>query len=470
MSAARPLAADFERPVVVVGVGVMGEAVARALVARGRRPVLVEDRPGPRHEALQRDLGLVVHTAPPAGDDGGWARLLAGAGAFLPTPGLPEHHPAFAAAAAAGLPTISEFDLAAAWDDRPIAAITGTNGKTTVTMMVTAMLDRTGRHAAAVGNTDVPLVAALDDPAVEVFVVEASSFRLGHSLRFAPAVGTWLNFAPDHLDVHRDLATYERSKARIWRDQGEHDVAVGNLDDPVVARHLAAAPGRRVGFTIRPGTPGTPGAPGSSVGAGVFGVADGWLHDDRGERLVAVADLPRALPHDLANALAALATALAAGADRAAAVEVVRTWQQLPHRVQLVAEGAGLRFFDDSKATTPHATLAALSGFERVVLIAGGQNKGIDLSPLAEGAAHVRAVVAIGAAADEVAAAFAGRVPVVAVRTNMDDAVATAAAQAAPGDAVLLSPACASFDWYRNYGERGDDFARAARAWVGSER
>ncbi|MEZ5263330.1 MAG: UDP-N-acetylmuramoyl-L-alanine--D-glutamate ligase [Acidimicrobiales bacterium] len=463
-SAAAP---DLGRPVAVVGVGVMGEAVARALLRRGHRLILLDDRPGPRHAALTAELGVGVQTAPPAGDDAAWAAALDGAGAFLPTPGLPERHPAFAAAAAAGLATISEFDLAARWDDRPIAAITGTNGKTTVTMMVTAMLERTGRHAAAVGNTDVPLVAALDDAAVEVFVVEASSFRLGHSRRFAPRVGTWLNFAPDHLDVHRDLATYEASKARIWRDQGPDDLAVGNLDDPVVARHLATAPGRRIGFTIGPD-----GADGSGPHARTprYGVAGGWLHDEAGRRLLEVGSMPRALPHDVANALAAIATATAAGASSDAAVEVVRTWEQLAHRVQLVAAAAGLRFYDDSKATTPHATLAALSGFERVVLIAGGQNKGIDLTPLADGASHLRAVIAIGAAADEVAAAFGERVPVVSVRTNMDDAVAAAAAQAQPGDAVLLSPACASFDWYRNYGERGDDFARAARAWVGDQR
>jgi UDP-N-acetylmuramoylalanine--D-glutamate ligase len=174
------------------------------------------------------------------------------------------------------------------------------------------------------------------------------------------------------------------------------------------------------------------------------------------------------LPHDIANALAALATALEAGAERAAALEVVRGWQQLPHRVQLVADAAGKRFYDDSKATTPHATLAALAGFEHVVLIAGGQNKGIDLSPLAEGRPRLRAVVAIGAAAAEVAAVFEGDVPVQQVTSGMDEAVQRAAALARPGDAVLLSPACASFDWYRNYGARGDDFARAARAWASS--
>jgi len=443
--------------VAVVGVGVMGEAVARALSARGHRVVLVDDRPAARHEELAAELGAAFHPAPAPGDDAAWDAVLEGVTAFLPTPGLPERHPAFAAARRCGLPTISEFDLAAAWDDRPLVAITGTNGKTTVTMMVTAMIERSGSRAAAVGNTDVPLVAALDDPATELFVVEASSFRLGHSARFRPLVATWLNFAPDHLDVHTDLAAYESAKARIWADQQAADTAVGNLDDPVVAGHLAAAPARRVGFSATPA---------DSVVPGRYGVAGGVLHDDAGRPLLAVDELPRALPHDIANALAAVATALAAGADRTASIEVVRTWRQLPHRVQLVAEARGLRFYDDSKATTPHATLAALSGFERAVLIAGGQNKGIDLTPLRRAAGGLRAVVAIGAAAAEVAAVFAGAVPVVEVTTGMDDAVAAAAAAAEPGDAVVLSPACASFDWYRNYGERGDDFARAARAWT----
>ncbi len=449
--------------VAVVGVGVMGAAAARALVARGHPVVLVDDHPGDAHRQRADELGAPVRPAPPADRPTGWAALLAGATAFLPTPGLPERHPAFAAAAQAGLVTVSEFDLAARWDDRPIVAITGTNGKTTVTMMVTEMLTRSGRPAAAVGNTDVPLVAALADRSVELFVVEASSFRLGHSRHFAPAVATWLNFAPDHLDVHRDLATYEAAKARLWRDQSPRAVAIGNLDDPVVAGHLADAPARHLGFSIEDPAGGT-------ARAGRYGVSGGVLHDDRGSELLAVGDLPRALPHDIANALAAVATATEAGADRAVAVDVVRRWQQLPHRVQLVAEGAGRRFYDDSKATTPHATLAALAGFERVVLIAGGQNKGIDLSPLAAGRPHLRAVVAIGAAASEVAAVFEGAVPVERVTTDMDEAVARAAGLAQPGDAVLLSPACASFDWYRNYGARGDDFARAARAWTGSKR
>ncbi len=435
--------------ILVVGLGVAGQAVLRALAARGVDAVAVEDRPTETHRLLAGELGLSLVVAPDAST---LAALARDASAFLPTPGLPETHPAFAAAAAAGLPTISEFDLAHRWDQRPIVAITGTNGKTTVTMMVTAMLEASGRRAVAVGNTEVPLVASLDDPTIEVFVVEASSFRLGHSRFFRPDVATWLNFAPDHLDVHRDLAGYEAAKARIWADQGIEDVAVGNLDDPIVARHLRVAPAQQVSFGLSQGD---------------YHVAGGSLVDDTGTVVIDTAELPRALPHDLSNALAAAATARAAGASAEAVAAVLRSWEHLPHRVQLVGTRDDVGFYDDSKATTPHATLAALSGFEQVVLIAGGQNKGIDLRPLATAADRIRAVVAIGAAAEEVAAAFAGARPVV-TASSMDEAVAEAAALARPGDAVLLSPACASFDWYRNYGARGDDFARAVRALLGS--
>jgi UDP-N-acetylmuramoylalanine--D-glutamate ligase len=197
-------------------------------------------------------------------------------------------------------------------------------------------------------------------------------------------------------------------------------------------------------------------------------VVDGVLVTAEDRELLAVADLPRALPHDVANALAAAATAAGIGVPLDAIAEVLRGWAQLPHRVQLVGERRGVQFYDDSKATTPHATLAALAGFSSVVLIAGGQNKGIDLTPLASCTPRLRAVVAIGAAAEEVAAVFSGQRPV-ARAASMDAAVRAAADLARPGDAVLLSPACASFDWYRNYGERGDDFARVVRDLIGAE-
>jgi UDP-N-acetylmuramoylalanine--D-glutamate ligase len=180
-----------------------------------------------------------------------------------------------------------------------------------------------------------------------------------------------------------------------------------------------------------------------------------------GTEIVALDELPRALPHEIANDLAATAAAHAAGAALASCRSVLTTFQGLPHRVELIGDSGGVRFYDDSKATTPASVVAAVSGFESVVLIAGGRNKNLDLRPLGDLAPHLRAVVAIGDAADEVVSAFNGRRPV-SVATSMDEAVRQAVDRARPGD-VVLSPGCASYDWYRSYGERGDDFVRAVR-------
>jgi UDP-N-acetylmuramoylalanine--D-glutamate ligase len=435
-------------PVLVVGLGITGQAVVRALRARDVPVIAVDDRPTDEQAAMVNSVGARFVGAP---DETLLARLVDEVAEVLPTPGLPEHHPVFGLAQRADVGVISEFDLAARWDGRPLVAITGTNGKTTVTMMVTAMLQASGRRAAAVGNTEVPLVAALDDPDIEVFVVEASSFRLSTSHDFAPRVATWLNFAPDHLDVHLSLDAYEEAKARIWAGQGPTDVAVANAEDPVVVARTAEARGRVVTYGIE---------------RGEWRVRHGRLSGPDGEDLLAVIDLPRSLPHDVGNALAAAATAHHVGASLEAIRQVLSGWQQLPHRVQLVARRPdGVGFFDDSKATTPHAVRAALAGFGSVVLIAGGRNKGLDLSELVRGAERVRAVVAIGESADEVAATFAGVRPVV-MASSMDEAVARADELARPGDEVLLSPGTASFDWYRSYGERGDDFARSVRAFL----
>ena len=443
----------------VVGLGVTGAAVARALIAHGHDVVAADDAPGPAARTAARDLGLELAEAPAAGQ---LAALVAGADAVLPAPGLPARHPVFATARVAGVPIMSEFDLAARWDDRPLLAITGTDGKTTVTTLVRDMLVASGLAAVAVGNTPVPLVAAIDDPGPDVFVVEASSFRLEHSQRFAPAVGTWLNFAPDHLDSHPDMASYEAAKAGIWRDQSADQVAVGNADDAVVAMHLAGARARRVTFALASDADfrlAGPPAPGGRLIGPVAG---------QGEVEIArVEELARALPHDIANGLAAAATALAGGASVDGVRRGLREFRGLPHRVALVGEAGGVRFYDDSKATTPHAAAAAIAGFDSVVLIAGGRNKGLDLGMLAGAAGPIRAVVAIGEAAAEVAAAFAGVRPVTRA-ASMDEAVRAAVDLARPGDAVLLSPGCASFDWYGSYGERGDDFVRAVREVAGA--
>ena len=224
---------DFDLgSVAVLGLGVTNTASARALVARGHQVVLADDGPPEIGEALARELS-VDHVHAPVGQE--LSDLVAGVDAVLPAPGIPDVHGVFAAAAAAKVPIISEFDLAVRWDDRDVLAVTATNGKTTVVTMVASMLEASGVATAAVGNLEVPLVAAIDDPRPSCFVVEASSFRLARSAHFAPRVATWLNFSPDHLDVHRDLETYRGAKARIWAHLGPGDTAVVSADDPVVA-------------------------------------------------------------------------------------------------------------------------------------------------------------------------------------------------------------------------------------------
>lgn len=430
----------------MLGLGVTGQAVLRALVAHGEGAVVVDDAPTPAGRALAERLGVRLVEAP---HEEALAALVGGVEAVVPSPGVPDRHAVFAAAAAAGVAVLSEFDLAARWDARPLVAVTGTDGKTTVTELTRAMLDASGRRAVAVGNTAVPLVAAIDDPTVDVFVVEASSFRLLHSAGFAPQVGTWLNLGPDHLDNHASLDAYIDAKARLWAHQTADQVAIGNADDPIVAERLAGAPARHVTFGLGDGADNR--------------LQEGRLVLEGGEVLADVAELSRAFPHDLANALAAAASAVHGGGTLAGARTGLLAFRGLPHRVSLVGEAGGVRWYDDSKATAPHASRAAVRGFESVVLIAGGRNKGLDLHELAEEASHIRAVVAIGEAGSEVAAAFDGVRPVQ-VATSMDEAVGLAAGLARSGDVVLLSPACASFDWYGSYAERGDDFVRAVGA------
>ncbi len=432
----------------VVGLGVTGRAVSRALVARGSAVTAVEDQPDDAHRTFAEEVGLDLVEAP---DARRLAAEMADAEMVLPSPGVPDRHPVFAVAARAAVPVRSEFDLAEAWDDRPIVAVTGTNGKTTVTHLAADMLRRSGRVVAEAGNVETPLVEAIEDPATEVFVVEASSFRLGHTAHWAPRVAAWLNFAPDHLDVHADLATYEAAKARIWADQEPEDIAVVNADDPVVAGHRGRARRRTFG----------------QCGGADATVRDGWLLiDDR--RLLAVTDLRRALDHDQANGLAAALMVEPIGVGDDAITEALAAFDGLPHRVQMVGEGGGVTWYDDSKATTPHATGAAVDAFDSVILIAGGRNKGLDLTEVLGRRGSVRSVVAIGEAAPDVVTAVAGRVPVV-TAPSMAEAVAEAGTVARAGDAVVLSPGCASFDWYSSYGERGEDFARLVRIHLDRE-
>ena len=439
------------RSALVFGFGITGRAVASALTARGVAVVAVDEHPTDAIRAEAASMGVELVESPSPQD---LTRLVSGCDLVVPSPGLPESHAVFGIAEAAGVVIESEFDLADRWDSRPIVAITGTDGKTTVTTMVTAMLLASGVRSIACGNTETPLVEAITDPDIEVFVVEASSFRLATTRWFQPSVAVWLNFAPDHLDAHTSLASYESAKASIWQNlDANTGVAIASATDPVV---LANRNPELSTITF--------GGAGTDADATVV---DGWLCLPGGTQLVAVDELPRSFPHDITNALAASVAALAAGASLEGVRHTLRSFQGLRHRVQFIGELDGARWFDDSKATTPHAVETALKAFDSVVLIAGGRNKGLDLNVLGQHVPPVRSVVAIGEAAAEVSNAFAGKCEIRLVESSIADAVAAAAELSQAGDAVLLSPGCASFDWFRSYGERGDQFAAAARALPG---
>ncbi len=304
----------------------------------------------------------------------------------------------------------------------------------------------------AAGNDAVPLVEAIDDTDVELFVVEASSFTLGHTERFPPLVATWLNFAPDHLDVHRSVEAYEQAKASIWREFAPAGVAVANADDPVVMRNRNQTR-RAITFS-------------TEIDAD-YRIADGQLLGPHDEEII---EVRRARPSDATRREQRPRCCGHRCCRRCGPRRGARHVPRFPSGCHIGSsssvESDGIRWYDDSKATVPHATLAAVRGFDSVVLIAGGRNKGLDLAPLAAAAPRTRAVVAIGEAAPDVAAVFGTEVPVeqIAVErgaAGMDDAVAAAAALARRGDVVLLSPGCASFDWFSSYRQRGDAFRAA---------
>ena len=442
--------------VLVVGLATTGASVVSYTRAAGHDVTVLEDRPPTtgaaadayraRAEQAVAEGAVLVESADA---DTAAARGRA-ADLVVPSPGVRPDHPALVAAHGAGVPVRSEIDLAAArLRARPEAprliAVTGTNGKTTVTTLIDAMLRAAGIASVAAGNIGRPLLDAAGDD-VAVVVAEVSSFQLAlTTTAFAPDVAVLLNVAEDHLDWHGAADAYAAAKARVFVHQGPDALLVVNGDDAVADALAADAPGRVVRFVA--------GAPDPAG----YGVHDGELVGPGG---VVVAPVPATgAPHDIANALAAAAAALEVGAAPDAVARALAGFGGLAHRVQLVGERDGVRFYDDSKATNPHATASALAGFEHVVLIAGGRNKDLDLGGLRAHADRLRAVVAIGEAAGEVEAVFAGVVPVVRA-DSMHDAVRAASARALPHDAVLLSPACASFDWYESYAARGDDFAR----------
>lgn len=445
----------------VYGIAVAGKATMRALVQRGYSVVAADDAVTGDKLAFAEELGIELVSSP---DESAVRRLVADCDFVAPAPGVAETHTVVSTALTQGRPLRTEIDLAYEWEQqraggpRPMLAVTGTDGKTTTTLLATEMLHAAGLRAMAVGNTDVPLIEAIDDNSLEAFVVECTSFRLSWTTCFRAEAAAWLNFAPDHLNWHRDLASYEAAKARIWLHQRPNDVAIGFADDATVMRHLSETRGSKLSFGLSTADYHCARLPG--VG--------GTLMGSRGA-LCSVAEMRRALPHDITNALAAAALVQQSGlANPAAIVAALGSFAGPPHRIEHVGDGEGVSWFNDSKATTPHAALTAIRAFDHVVLIAGGRNKGLDLASLACEPSHMRAVVAIGESSDIIEGAFSGICPV-RHATSMREAVARAAEFARPGDAVVLSPGCASFDWYPDggYPARGDDYRACVRAYLG---
>jgi UDP-N-acetylmuramoylalanine--D-glutamate ligase len=432
----------------VYGIAIAGEAVAHALRDRGVRVLVADDAPNDAKIAVAAAVGAELVASPDAAT---LDELVSMADMVCPAPGVPETHAVIVAAQRHGIPIRTEIDLAYEWEQqraggpRPMLAVTGTDGKTTTTMMAAAMLRCAGLKVAAAGNTELPLIAALDTD-VDAFVVECSSFRLNWIEHFRSEASVWLNLAPDHQNWHVSMDAYEQAKARMWKYNRATDVAVGFAADPVVMRNLAAATGRRLSF---------------GSGSADYRLEGDILTGPAGP----IADrstMTRELPHDVSNALAAAAISIESGLAGAAAVaEALATFEHPPHRIEPVGEFGGAQWFNDSKATTPHAVITAIRGFHDVVLLAGGRNKGLDLASIATEHHRVKAVVALGEAAPIIREAFVAWCPVVEV-TSMQAAVSAAAALAGRGDTVLLSPGCASFDWYPDggYPARGDDFKR----------
>ena len=456
------------RRVLVAGSGVTGAACADVLLSLGALVTVLDRTSNPTIERLcEAGASVLLGDEPPAL---AWAEL----DDLIVSPGFAPHTPVVRAAVAAGKPIYSEPELA--WRLRgrgaaPWLALTGTNGKTTTVTMLAAMLRAAGLRSAALGNIGEPLVRASVSGAYDVIAVELSSFQLHWSSTMAPQVGAWLNLAEDHLEWHLTMSHYADAKTEVWRAANNGHgwpgagVAIGNLDDPEVARRLADVPGRVIGFTLgRPSRPDT------------FGVLDGYLvgvpPTGEPEQIIAADAIRPAGSHNVANALAAAAMARAHGVPVAAIRTGLEGYVPEPHRNAPVATVAGVTYVDDSKATNPHAAYASLTAYPRIVWVAGGQLKGVDIEGLVASVAdRLVGAVLLGVDRAEIAEALrrhAPQVPVVDIARTDDGAMAEVVAAAASlgraGDTVLLAPAAASKDMFISYGHRGDAFAAAVAA------
>jgi UDP-N-acetylmuramoylalanine--D-glutamate ligase len=434
------------RQAVVVGLGRSGLSAARFLRARGAHVSITDTRAEPPELARLRALDATLPLRLGALD----AALLDSAELVVVSPGVARQGEFFSRAQQRAVPVVGDIELFARAARAPVAGITGTNGKSTVTTLLGRIAARAGRRVRVGGNLGEPALDLLDDDA-ELYVLELSSYQLETTTSLQLAAGVILNLSPDHLDRYGSMAAYAAAKARLFSHCATEVV---NADDPWL-RALPPTRAHRVGFSLQPDSDAR------------------YRLDTRGGTPCLCCDSEAVMPaselgitglHNAANALATLALADALALPRAAVVAELREFRGLPHRMQWVAERRGVRYIDDSKGTNIGATLAAVAGMSGpLLIIAGGDGKGQDFTPLAAAfRGKVKHVALIGRDARALGAALQG-VCVLEYCATLDAAVQAAAAAAQPGDTVLLSPACASLDMFRDYAQRGAVFAAAAQ-------
>jgi UDP-N-acetylmuramoylalanine--D-glutamate ligase len=440
------------KKVLVVGLGISGTWAARWLASLGSVVRIADNRdlarldPGVCSEMAR--LGIPVETGPHRKSQ------VENVDMVVISPGIPSDLPMLKHARQLGLPVLGEMELAFRSVHSPIIAVTGTNGKSTVTSLIGAMLAEAGRDVFVGGNLGTPLSAlAASGAEPDWAVLEVSSFQLDTVEFFRPNISVILNITPDHLDRYPDYQAYVRSKMRIFARQGEGDSLVVNDEDPVLAVVSPPRGVKKFNFGIS-------GYPGRQA---FF--EDGRVVIKTGEKGTVEISIERTRlvgRHNMENIMASALVAHLAGIDGPSMQRAVDRFEGLPHRMELICEHRGVAFYDDSKATNAAAAASAVSGMERpIILIAGGRGKGGGYGPLVEAAkSKVRAAVFVGESTELLAKAFKGLIPFE-TAVDMEEAVKKAAARAVPGDAVLLAPACSSFDMFENYAQRGEAFAAA---------
>ncbi len=451
---------DFrEKKVLVVGMARSGQAAARFLANLGAEvtgtDLKTEEELGNGFQELKKlPINFVLGEHPPIR-----------AGAYhlvVVSPGVPSTIPLLQAAKGLGIPVWSELELAGRFIREPIIAVTGTNGKTTTTALIGYIFRQAGIDAVVAGNIGIPLVGEVEKSRrsgrkVRYWIVEVSSFQLEHVRQFRPYIAVFLNITPDHLDRHGSLMEYGRTKLRIFANQRAGDYAVLNLDDPWIRDHLPVLRSSSFWFSRR-ALP--------ENGIGVQGGLISFSREGRWETVCPAGDVGIPGPHNLENALAGAAASLLAGVDVKVVAKALSTFPGVPHRLEPVGVVDGVKYVNDSKGTNPESVLKALDSFrEPIILIAGGRHKGSDLGELAKKIKEkVKALILLGEAApvirDAVLAVGFSNIWNVA---SLKEGVQTAARLASPGDVVLLSPACASWDMFRDYEERGDIFRQLVK-------